>query len=300
LALYENREFAVEILENGPERLSPHHMVFNVIPFDRATYTFGPSVEVLFSTWTSARSSPQSQMQAPENHLECDPTKNENTHPLDYHHHDYHDHGPHWMDALLVAIEKALGIPAAAAQVAKPLQTSEVDVLEVEDFSWIGREDGRRYMVPSTFANYGDRLVVWNRDVPLKPLTKEERGDLQRKIDAYGHNHHIDMMPVNMNHHQNHHAHATTNASNHGRPSTYRPPSYAKPKEAALVIRTNKQNHPSQLPPACSASSNDSNSNRVPELSPVADNPPFVMSSSAADDRDFERQGGQDMFNDLH
>ncbi|OQR80460.1 hypothetical protein THRCLA_12056, partial [Thraustotheca clavata] len=89
-SLYENREFAVQVIEK-PDDLDPNHMLFSIILFDRRTYRFGKRVEITFTP-----------------------------------------NAPHanWIDNLLEQVQVHFNIPPSAAQLAKPLQSSDVDVLE--------------------------------------------------------------------------------------------------------------------------------------------------------------------------
>ncbi|CAK4690853.1 hypothetical protein LEN26_015250 [Aphanomyces euteiches] len=228
LTLYENREFVVQILSE-PEVLPRDHMLYNVSVFDRANLKFGARQEILF---------------------------------------EYRNQREHWIDILSNSVHEATGIPIESMRFAKPYQAQEVNVLEVEDFSWIDREQGRRYPNPQSLGIYGDRLVVADGSVPLKELTKEERAALLAIVDkssdsellyptaTYG-----PMMP-----------------SHYGASSTYK---YSKPKEAALVIRT-KQNK-----------SSNGNGDSVPVS-------PAVSNDGDNDTKEYERQGGMVLFEDLH
>ncbi|OQR88131.1 hypothetical protein ACHHYP_07520 [Achlya hypogyna] len=231
LTMYENREFAAQILE-APETLPAAHMLYSVVLFDRATLRFKQRREVAFEM-----------------------------------------NGP-WLDKLLAAIEAQFGIPPSAAHLAKPLQSAEVDVTEVQELSWLTQEDGGRLASAAMLASYGERLVVADGRVPLLELDKEEQAALQAAIELESV---TDML-------------GTVGSAS----VTYGPAlplggsfykgGYSKPKETALFIRTTK-----------GPSSTDSNPS-VP-VSPItgADD-----DDATTDDKEYGRSGGPELFADLH
>ncbi|EQC29321.1 hypothetical protein SDRG_12990 [Saprolegnia diclina VS20] len=143
ISLYENRSFAVQILES-PETLGAAHTLFSAVLFDRAHLTFGREMELVFPTLSP---------------------------------------GSHWMDLLLLEIQNVFGIPLDAVLLAKPLQMTASDVTEMPQLSWIDRDHGRRIDRIASLALCGDRLVIADARVPSKELSTNELLDLQRRID---------------------------------------------------------------------------------------------------------------------
>ncbi|EQC30159.1 hypothetical protein SDRG_12012 [Saprolegnia diclina VS20] len=143
MSLYENRSFAVQMLES-PERLGAAHTPLSIILFDRAHLTFGREMELVFP-------------------------------PL--------SPGAHWMDLLLLEIQRVFGIPPDAMLLAKPLQMTASDVTEMAQLSWIDRDHGRRIDRISSLVSCGDRLVIADARVPNNELSRNELLDLQRRID---------------------------------------------------------------------------------------------------------------------
>ncbi|RHZ09021.1 hypothetical protein DYB31_005877 [Aphanomyces astaci] len=250
LTLYENREFVAQILHE-PEHLPRDHMLYNISVFDRSTLTFGPSHEIVFG-----------------------------------YRHDITER--HWIDVLAAATAAATGLPEATMQFAKPFQTQEVSVLDVEDFTWTDKDNARRHANPHTLGLYGDRLLVSDRAIPLKELTADERAELSAVLDKA----------------------TSTNVETlyHSNQPTYGPPAmpgyassykYAKPKEAALVIRT-------KPPPSKNAATTTSvgnggrdSSGGVP-VSPGVHTDDDDDDDDDADSKEFERAGGAVLFDDLH
>ncbi|KDO21650.1 hypothetical protein SPRG_12891 [Saprolegnia parasitica CBS 223.65] len=241
LTLYENREFAVQILD-AVDTLPSSHTLFSVVLFDRSTLRFGRRVEISFSTETP---------------------------------------GVHWMDALLAELERVFNIPSDAIQIAKPPQTSDVDVNDIQETPWIRRDEGLRFHHVASLATYGDRLVIADTRVPLKELSKEESIALQALIDQATEN---DMLGIGGTP-----SAAAMNVYGPSLPSSsssYYRGGYVKPKETALFIRTNK---------APSGKSSSDSSHSVP-VSPITGHD----DDETPEDKEFARSGGADVFTDLH
>ncbi|KAG9401386.1 Ubiquitin carboxyl-terminal hydrolase 47 [Aphanomyces cochlioides] len=143
LTPFENRQFVVQILSE-PELLPHDHMLYYVSVFDRANFKFGPCQEIIF---------------------------------------EYKDRQESWFDILSNNVNEATGIPIESMLFAKPYQTQEVHVLQMEELSWIDREEGRQLLDPRSFGKYADQIVVADGSVPLKKLTKEEQDAMLALVD---------------------------------------------------------------------------------------------------------------------
>ncbi|KAG9401383.1 Ubiquitin carboxyl-terminal hydrolase 47 [Aphanomyces cochlioides] len=137
LTLVQDRRFAVQILAE-PEELPRDHMLFYISVLDRANLKFGPLQEIIF---------------------------------------EYEDRQESWIDILSNKVHEATGIPIESMLFAKPDQSKSVNILEVEDFSWIDREQGRHHLDPKLLSIYSDMIVVADGSVPLKKLSKEVQDD---------------------------------------------------------------------------------------------------------------------------
>ncbi|KAG9401381.1 Ubiquitin carboxyl-terminal hydrolase 47 [Aphanomyces cochlioides] len=143
LNLYENRQFAVQILSE-PEVLPLDHMLYSISVFDRANFKFGPLHEIIF---------------------------------------DYKDRQESWIDILSNKVHEATGIPVESVLFATPYQAHRVHVLDMVDISWIDPEQGRQRLTAMSLGIYGDRIVVADGSVPLKKLSKEERDGILALVD---------------------------------------------------------------------------------------------------------------------
>ncbi|KDO22328.1 hypothetical protein SPRG_12789 [Saprolegnia parasitica CBS 223.65] len=144
LSLYENRSFAVQMLEPLEPR-GAANMLVSIVLFDRAHLTFGREIAIAFSTLLP---------------------------------------GTHWIDLLLLEIQTAFGLPPDAARLAKPSQTSAMDVIEMAHLSWLDRDQCLGWTNISSLVLFGDRLVLADARVPTKVLSTHELLDLQHRIDA--------------------------------------------------------------------------------------------------------------------
>ncbi|ETW00119.1 hypothetical protein H310_07533 [Aphanomyces invadans] len=179
----------------------------------------------------------------------------------------------HWMDVLVAKVAQVTGLPEATMQFAKPFQFQEVSVMDVEEFTWSDRDSGRRYTNLHALGTYGDRLLVSDSAVPLKELSTEERAALLAQVDKSS--------GIDTLYHNSSTVYGPVAPSGQYGTSTYR---YAKPKEAALVIRTKSTK---------SSSTAASGSDSVPVS-------PGVSTDDDADSKEYERAGGVALFDDLH
>ncbi|CAK4618712.1 unnamed protein product [Aphanomyces euteiches] len=135
LTLVQDRRFAVQILAE-PEVLPRDHMLFYMSVLDRANLKFGPLQEIIFECTNRQES---------------------------------------WIDIFSHKVHEVTSIPVESMLFAKPHQSKSVNILEVDDFSWIDPEQVRQRLTAMSLGIYGDRIVVADGSVALKTLSKEER-----------------------------------------------------------------------------------------------------------------------------
>ncbi|CAK4618722.1 unnamed protein product [Aphanomyces euteiches] len=138
LTLYENHQFVVEIL-SAPENVPTDHVLFNASVFDRVNLKFGPRHEVFIDLRISRH---------------------------------------HWIDILADSVHMASGVPIASMVIAKPPQRQDVNVLDVDKFTWINRDQCRMDPNPQSLGDCGDQLVVSDGSIALKKLRPDEQAEL--------------------------------------------------------------------------------------------------------------------------